>query len=139
MAEVTLDINGHKELVTAYVVPDLQYDVVLGKPFHVKHQPGIHHASGTVTFDSPYCLEHCLSRKRPVTAQSVNHTHIPPMRVSQVIEPLNPPPEPPPLDPCATGTGCGPKIEVDEYSPWAMAIQLAKWRRQGKEAPLYAF
>ena len=70
IAKFNLDIGKHKEEVIAWVA-DLEYDVVLGRPWFNKHQPSITFATGTVTFESNHCTQHCSDRKT-VTIQETS-------------------------------------------------------------------
>ena len=77
----TGDIQPHNETLTAYVA-DLQYDVILGRPWLSHHQPQTRWQSGTVILDSQYCRENCLHHStRPVIAVSTNHTWNPALRI----------------------------------------------------------
>jgi len=58
--QLRLDINGHSELVVAYLSNLGKYDIILGKPWLTLHNPHIDWSSDSLTFNSKTCTNHCL-------------------------------------------------------------------------------
>jgi hypothetical protein len=79
MAEIFLVIGDgdtkHVEQRLVYVA-DLQYDLVLGRPWLADHEPQVRYKSGTLIMDSTHCST-CYSTDlyRPAIALSQEHVH----------------------------------------------------------------
>ena len=56
--DLTIDLNGHKELQTFYLTDLGRYQIILGKPWLTKHNPSIDWVTDTLTFDKPLCLNY---------------------------------------------------------------------------------
>jgi hypothetical protein len=59
--------EGHVEQILAYVTDLAEYGVILGRPWLNKHDPTIRWSADRITFDSGYCLHHCLKYNLPTT------------------------------------------------------------------------
>jgi hypothetical protein len=68
-AEVSMDIQDHKERIPMFVTKLGHYPIVLGIPWLRLHDVAVRFASITVTFGSQYCVNHC--QDTPVTVQGV--------------------------------------------------------------------
>lgn len=62
LPKVELSINGHTELLPAFVTTLGRYPIVLVQSWLRKHDVSIRFATNTVIFDSKYCLDHCMDR-----------------------------------------------------------------------------
>ena len=54
-------INGHKEILSCYVVELGHHHIILGMSWLQKHSPLIDWKKETVSFTSPYCQKECLA------------------------------------------------------------------------------
>lgn len=59
-ATFELDLDGHKEQLTAFVTKLGQYNLILGMPWLRKHDPHIDWQDDYLTFNKNRCREHCL-------------------------------------------------------------------------------
>ena len=74
---IALALGGtHHEVLKLFITTLGQYPVVLGLPWLRKHDPRIHSSENIVTFDSKYCLEHCIttSSHQAMTIRGADNT-----------------------------------------------------------------
>ena len=81
IVKVGLDINGHRERVSAFVTKLGHYPLLLGIPWVRHHNPCIDWAKDTIDFISPRCTTTCAPR--PTRAQTFD---IPPPRPTKTID-----------------------------------------------------
>ena len=67
---IRLDLNGHEEEVPCLVTPLGTFDVILGMPWMELHDPSASFKRRLLTFESDYCMTHCLAEHKPVTVHS---------------------------------------------------------------------
>ena len=87
LAEAQIHIGNHVEHRTGYCAV-LEYDVVLGRPWHDEHQPAFHYASGTMTLFSRHCRENCIQGTEPVCVQSIHDRDVTPVCILQTEMPI---------------------------------------------------
>ena len=66
--------KAHTEILDLFVTTLGQYPMVLGLPWLRKHDPHICFMENTLTFDSEYCLEHCISTRQAVKIHGADIT-----------------------------------------------------------------
>ena len=71
VAKVGLDINGHREQVSAFVTKLGHYPLVLGIPWLRHHNPRIDWEKDTVDFVSPRCTTTCAPRPTKATSMDI--------------------------------------------------------------------
>ena len=72
MARMTHALGGdHIEEMWCLITDLGKYDLILGMPWLEEHDPLPSFASRTLTFNSDYCMTHCLAHSRPVTVHSL--------------------------------------------------------------------
>ena len=59
--QIALALRAHREVLKLFITTLGQYPVVLGLPWLQKHDPHICFHKNTVTFDSKYCLDYCIT------------------------------------------------------------------------------
>ncbi|QRV96467.1 Transposon Ty3-G Gag-Pol polyprotein [Ceratobasidium sp. AG-Ba] len=69
--QIEVEIFGHSEILSAYVVNTRHNDMVLGMSWLKCHNPSIELKKGWVTFDSEYCKNNCLHHSPQVLAGKV--------------------------------------------------------------------
>jgi hypothetical protein len=69
VAEVSMDIQDHKERIPMFVTKLGHYPIVLRIPWLRLHDVAVRYASNTVTFGTQHCVNHC--QDVPVTVQGV--------------------------------------------------------------------
>jgi len=69
-ATVPLAIGPHLEDVPLRITK-ISYPIILGMPWLRRHDPWIRWSANQITFNSPYCLDHCQIRQ-PVTISGLN-------------------------------------------------------------------
>ena len=87
-----------------------RFDLVLGMPWLEQHNPSLALGNRTMTFNSDYCMAHCLSHSKPVTVRSLT----PPQLKQQNQQNLDPP--------CATVTN----TDIAEVSAYAFVRMAEK-------------
>ena len=60
MTRLRLDIDQHTEEIPMFVTKLGHYPIVIGIPWLKRHDVAIRFATNTVTFDSDFCLHHCV-------------------------------------------------------------------------------
>jgi len=84
---VKIRIAGHKEPL-ALDTASLSHPIILGMPWHKRHNPKIDYPRNTMTFDSKYCREHCHHYGRTVPLHpKVSETQTPDKTETQTPEP----------------------------------------------------
>ena len=71
MAKVGLDINGHREQVSAFVTKLGHYPFILGIPWLRYHNPRVDWEKDTIDFISPQCTTTCPLRPTKATAMDI--------------------------------------------------------------------
>ncbi|QRV96463.1 Retrotransposable element Tf2 protein [Ceratobasidium sp. AG-Ba] len=66
--QIEVEIFGHSEILSAYVVNTGHNDMVLGMSWLKCHNPAIEWKKGWVTFNSKYCKDNCLHHAPQVLA-----------------------------------------------------------------------
>ena len=61
VAELHLDIQGHKEMVLAYVTKLGRYDFILGMPWLELHNPDVDWPTHSLSFNKKHCHRYCLA------------------------------------------------------------------------------
>ena len=64
-----LKINDHLEEALFFVTKLGHYPIVLGIPWLRHHDVSIRFPTNTVSFDAPYCMNSCNSKKKTVSIQ----------------------------------------------------------------------
>lgn len=70
ICKVPFMIDNHFEHLPMFVTALGHYPLVLGIPWLRRHGPSIDFEANTLTFNSPRCLEGCLSKPLPVTVEA---------------------------------------------------------------------
>ena len=70
VAKAQLKIGQHTEALPLFVTKLGHYPMVLGNPWLKLHDVQIGFRANTVTFDSDYCLSHCL--KEPIMVSGIS-------------------------------------------------------------------
>ena len=85
MAQVTLDIDGHSEIILLFITKLAYFDMVLGLPWLQYHNPKINWNDRILQFSHPKCREH--SKFFPVTSRAISAQRIDKKRFP--CQPLN--------------------------------------------------
>lgn len=80
MAKVTLDIDGHTEILLLFITKLAYFDLVLGLPWLQYHNPKINWNNRTLQFSHPKCREH--SRVFPIISHAISAQKIDEKRIS---------------------------------------------------------
>ncbi|KJZ69408.1 hypothetical protein HIM_11204 [Hirsutella minnesotensis 3608] len=62
VAQLDMDIKGHKEKMLFYVTKLGKYDIILGKPWLTDHNPIINWSTNMVSFNSDHCRRRCMEK-----------------------------------------------------------------------------
>ena len=68
IAEVPMEIGGHKELATLQVANLQNHEIILGMPWLKGHNPKIDWEEQKMTFDSERCITWCLDKSATIYA-----------------------------------------------------------------------
>jgi len=68
--------TGRNEEPIALDITNVGHDIILGKPWLDKHDPTIRWKDSTLTFDSPYCQEHCSHYLQTIPLHTWSQTPI---------------------------------------------------------------
>ena len=69
---VLLVIDNHIETTDMFVTKLGHYPVILGIPWLRLHDPHVHWKANTLTFNSTYCLSHCLTASKSTTVYGLS-------------------------------------------------------------------
>lgn len=67
MAQVRIELGGHKEELWCLVTSLGRFDLILGMPWLEQHDPKTSFNARSLTFDSEYCMANCLHQQRSAT------------------------------------------------------------------------
>ena len=68
IAEVPMEIRGHKELATLHVANLQNHEIIVGMPWLKGHNPKIDCEEQNITFDSERCITWCLDKSATIYA-----------------------------------------------------------------------
>ena len=71
MALLKHAFEDHVEEIWCLITQLGRFDVVFGMPWLEQHNPALALGDRTMTFNSDYCMAHCLLHSKPVTIQSL--------------------------------------------------------------------
>ena len=72
IAEVPMEIGGHRELATLQVADLQNHEINLGMPWLKGHNPKIDWEEQKITFDSERCITWCLNKSATIYAVPEN-------------------------------------------------------------------
>ena len=71
MALLKHALGDHVEEMWCLITKLGRFDLVLGMPWLEEHNPSLALGDRTMTFNSDYCMAHCLQHSKPVTVPSI--------------------------------------------------------------------
>ena len=84
MTRLRLDIDQHTEEIPMFVTKLGHYPIVLGIPWLKWHDVAIRFATNTVTFDSDFCLHHCVEAATTTKGISIPIPEHQPHRIAMI-------------------------------------------------------